>query len=112
EPSLVAGIVYAESRGLPDAVSSADALGLMQLMPAAVHDACKALGIEEPTREELLTNPALNLRLGARHFAWTLEHEERDVERALCAYNAGRARLRRWTDEHGSYAEWRARQVA
>lgn len=112
EPSLVAAIVYAESRGQPGAVSRAGALGLMQLMPPSAADAARALGLPEPTRAQLLTDIDLNLRLGARHFAWTLEHEERQIERALCAYNAGRTRLRRWLDEHGSYAAWRRKQIS
>ncbi len=111
-PSLIGAIVYVESRGIPDAVSRAGALGLMQLMPPSAADAARALGLAEPTREALLSDVELNLRLGARHFAWTLQHEERHTERALCAYNAGRTRLRRWLDEHGGYAAWRARQLA
>lgn len=107
-PALVAGIVHAESSGRPDAVSSAGALGLMQLLPPAVEDAARRLGIETPGREALLEDPGLNLRLGAAHFAWTLEHEEEDLERALVAYNAGRTRLRRWSREAGSYEAWRA----
>lgn len=112
EPSLVGAIVYVESRGQPEAVSSAGAMGLMQLMPAAAGDAARALGLAEPDRAALLSDVELNLRLGARHLAWTLEHEERHVERALCAYNAGRARLGRWMAEHGGYAAWRRKQLA
>lgn len=111
-PSLIGAIVYVESRGQPAAVSRVGALGLMQLMPPSAADAARALGLPEPSREALLGDVALNLRLGARHFAWTLQHEERHVERALCAYNAGRTRLRRWLDEHGGYDAWRARQLA
>lgn len=112
DPSLIGAIVYVESRGLPDAVSRVGALGLMQLMPPSAADAARALGLPEPSREALLSDVELNLRLGTRHFAWTLQHEERHVERALCAYNAGRTRLRRWLDEHGGYSAWRARQLA
>jgi soluble lytic murein transglycosylase-like protein len=107
DPCLIAGIVYAESSGRPDAVSSADAVGLMQLVPAAASDSALRLGIEVPSRQELLDDPALNLRLGASHFAWTLLHEEDEVERALVAYNAGRAKLRRWIRDAGSYTRWR-----
>jgi soluble lytic murein transglycosylase-like protein len=108
DPCLVAGMVHAESSGDPRAVSPADALGLMQLLPPAVEDAARRLGVEPPGREALLEDPALNLRLGAAHFAWTLENEGGDVERALVAYNAGRTKLRRWIREAGSYEAWRA----
>lgn len=112
DPNLIAAIVAAESSGHVDAVSHVGALGLMQLMPASAGDAAKKLGIPNPTREQLLSDAELNLRLGARHFAWTLRHEEADVERALVAYNAGRGRLAGWIREAGSYTAWRAEREA
>ncbi|MBC8451551.1 MAG: lytic transglycosylase domain-containing protein [Planctomycetes bacterium] len=111
EPELVAAIVFAESSGRVDARSSADALGLMQLrMPTAGEQAGK-LGLPAPTETDLLTDPELNIRLGAHYFRWVLDHEEGHVERSLVAYNAGRTRLRKWTDEAGGYEEWRAERL-
>ncbi len=108
DPCLVAAMVYSESSGRPDVVSSAQAVGLMQLLPDAAKDSAARLGIEVPTTEQLLSDPALNLRLGASHFAWTLHHEGGDLERALVAYNAGRTKLARWIKKAGSYTAWRA----
>lgn len=112
EPALLAALVYVESTGRVNAVSHAGAMGLTQLMPAAASDAARALGLETPTKEALTSDAALNLRLGARHLAWTLGAEGDDLERSLVAYNAGRARLRGWIDERGSYALWRERALA
>jgi len=112
EPALLAGLVYVESTGRIAAVSSAGARGLTQLMPPAASDAATALGLPEPTPEALTTDAALNLRLGARHLAWTLKAEGDDLERALVAYNAGRTKLAGWIDEQGSYALWRERALA
>lgn len=112
EPALLAAVVYVESTGRLSVVSSAGAMGLTQLMPAAASDAAKALGLPEPTPDELLTDASLNLRLGSRHLAWTLGAEGGDLERALVAYNAGRGKLGRWIDEQGSYALWRRRALA
>lgn len=111
DPCLVAGVVYCESSGRVGVVSSAGALGLMQLIPDAAGDAARRLGLEVPSREVLLTDGALNLRLGASQLAWTLKHEEGNVERALCAYNAGRTRLRRWINGAGSYTRWREERL-
>jgi len=108
DPCLVAAIVYSESSGDPSAVSKANAVGLMQLLPPATEDSARRLGVDVPTPEELLEDPALNLRLGASHFAWTLRNENDDAERALVAYNAGRTKLRRWIKAAGSYEAWRA----
>ncbi len=108
DPCLVAAMVYSESGGEPKAISKAKAVGLMQLLPPATADSSRRLGVETPTPEELLEDPALNLRLGASHFAWTLRNEDDDPERALVAYNAGRTKLRRWIKAAGSYEAWRA----
>jgi soluble lytic murein transglycosylase-like protein len=111
DPCLIAAMVYSESSGRPGAISSANALGLMQLLPDATKDSAARLGIPTPTSEQLLSDPGLNLRLGASHFAWTLKHEGDDPERALVAYNAGRARLARWIKQAGSYTAWREERV-
>lgn len=111
DPELVAAIVFAESSGRVDAHSSADAFGLMQLrLPTAVEQAGK-LGLPAPTPTDLLTDPALNVRLGANYFRWVLDHEEGDLERSLVAYNAGRGRLRGWIKDAGGYAAWRAARL-
>ncbi|MFT7670876.1 MAG: soluble lytic murein transglycosylase-like protein [Planctomycetota bacterium] len=110
DPYLLAALVYAESSGRVDAISSADALGLTQLRTDAANDAAKRIGVESPSREALLSDARLNLRLGAAHFAWIMEHEDADVLRSLMAYNAGRARLRRWARAEGSYAAWYEKQ--
>jgi soluble lytic murein transglycosylase-like protein len=112
DPCLLAAIMYAESRGRPDAVSKAGALGLFQLMETSAGDAARRLGVERPTREELLSDSALNARLAASHLAWLIENEGPDVERVLVAYNAGRTKLHRWIRAFGSYAAWRAAQAA
>jgi soluble lytic murein transglycosylase len=108
DPCLLAAVMYVESRGQVDAVSSKDALGLFQLMPSAAHDAARRLRVEDPTRAELLSNAALNARLGANHLAWLIANEGPDLERALVAYNVGRGKLARWCKEAGGYDAWRA----
>jgi soluble lytic murein transglycosylase-like protein len=112
DPHLVGAIVFLESRGRVDAVSSADALGLMQLVRASASDSAARLGLPEPSRDELLSNAELNLRLGASHLAWLLAHRgEWSLEQVLVAYNAGRGRLQGWIQTAGSYRRWRAREL-
>lgn len=111
DPALIGAIIFAESSGRVDAHSKSDAYGLMQLrLPTAVEQAEK-LGLAAPTPTDLLTNSALNIRLGAHYFRWVLDHEEGNVERSLVAYNAGRTRLRGWLKEAGGYANWRAARL-
>jgi soluble lytic murein transglycosylase-like protein len=110
DPNLMGAIMYAESRGRVDAVSRVGALGLFQLMESSAGDSARRLGLEKPTREQLLTDATLNARLAASHLAWLIEHEGPDLEAVLVAYNAGRAKLHSWVRKHGSYEAWREKQ--
>jgi hypothetical protein len=112
DPCLLAAVMYAESRGRVDAVSQADALGLLQLMESSAGDSAKRLGLEPPTRAALLADAELNVRLGANHLAWLLRTDGPDVERMLVAYNAGRTKLQRWIRAEGSWSAWRERHLA
>jgi len=110
DPCLLAGIMYVESRGQVDAVSSADALGLFQLKVAAAGDSAKRLKIATPTRADLLSDPVLNARLAASHVAWLYRHEGPDLERVLVAYNAGRGKLKQLISDSGSFDAWRTKR--
>lgn len=111
DPCLLAAVMYAESKGRVDAVSKRGALGAFQLMPSAAADAARKLGLEEPSREELLSDSQLGARLCAAHLSWLLRQEGPDLERVLVAYNAGRGKLRRWVEAEGSYEAWRAERL-
>jgi len=113
DPFLIAAVMFMESRGRGGQTSFAGAHGLMQLVPSAAGDAAQRLGIEAPTVEVLRDDDALNVRLGAAHLAWLLEHRGGwDLEAVLVSYNAGRAKLFRWIDRHGGYEAWRAHEHA
>jgi soluble lytic murein transglycosylase-like protein len=103
--------MYVESRGEVDAVSSKDACGLFQLLPAAAGDSAKRLGLPTPTNEDLLSDAVLNTRLGASHLAWLIRNDGPELERVLVGYNAGRGKLARWEKEAGGWQAWRAQQM-
>ena len=95
--TLNKGLVYAfvrqESRFNPYAVSSAGAVGLMQLRPAA---AARAAGDDKLSENIIpLFDGPTNLRIGQDHIAWLMERglgggpEAYDLLRVVAAYNAG-----------------------
>lgn len=112
DPPLLAAVMYMESRGRGGRTSHAGAHGLMQLVPAAASDAARRLGLPEPSVEELLEDDGLNIRLGAAHLAWLLQHRgDWSLEQVLVSYNAGRAKLFRWIERDGGYEGWRAQEI-
>ncbi len=112
DPNLLAGVMMVESRGNVGAQSPAGALGLFQLMPPTAAEHAGLLGLPAPSNADLLSDAGLNARLGAHYLAWLFPRFDGDVERVLIAYNAGPGRLKRWMEEAGSYAAWRAAREA
>lgn len=107
DPCLLAALMLAESSGRVGARSSKGALGLFQLSPVSARWRAQELGLPEPSEAELLRDPLLNARLGADNLAWLLRTYDGDVERALCAYNAGARRLKELGDAAGGWQRWR-----
>jgi soluble lytic murein transglycosylase-like protein len=80
-PTLIHSVMQAESAFNPMAVSSAGAMGLMQLMPEVVD----AFGIVDPF------DPRENIMGGARLLRELLDAHPNDIRLVLAAYNAGPA---------------------
>jgi len=98
EPSLLAAVVYTESKFDPSAQSTAGAIGLMQLLPATAQGIADHTGGGNYTKADLY-NPELNIRYGAYYLA-RLQHKYREhpqsLDLALAAYNAGQGNVDRW----------------
>lgn len=83
-------MIAIESRFNPDAQSSAGALGLTQVMPEFAKEFGKPCGILDFSKKDL-TDPSINLLLGACRFNALLTIFKGQPVPALVAYNAGLA---------------------
>ncbi|PZQ48441.1 MAG: transglycosylase [Micavibrio aeruginosavorus] len=100
EWALVHALVRQESRYDQEAVSSAGARGLMQLMPGTAQEVAKKAGLSHDTKW-LTSKPAHNVALGTRYLQRLLSKYDGNYAMALAAYNAGPSRVDRWITEIG-----------
>jgi soluble lytic murein transglycosylase len=94
DPYLVASLIRQESEFNPNAVSRADAVGLMQLLPKTGKKVAKDVKLGHFNAQQLFT-PAVNLQLGTRYFR-SMVDKFGAFEYALAAYNAGSDRVEDW----------------
>jgi soluble lytic murein transglycosylase-like protein len=83
-PALVLAVIGIESAGNTEAVSSAGAIGLMQLIPATA----ERFGVTDST------DPAQNIKGGVAYLDWLLSEFDNDPLMVLAAYNAGEGAVR------------------
>lgn len=95
DPYFVVALIRQESLFNPKAKSGAGAVGLMQVMPRTGRAVATRLGIRN-FRDEMLTDPEINIRIGTAILADHLRNYGGRVEDVLIAYNAGAGRLGRW----------------
>jgi soluble lytic murein transglycosylase len=100
DPYLVAALINAESGFDAAEVSSAGAVGLMQLLPSTASELALELGVEDEIDAERLKDPELNISLGTRHLAQLLQRYDH-TRTALAAYNAGGGNVDRWLERSG-----------
>ncbi len=103
DPSLFYGHMQVESHYKAKAVSGADALGLLQLLPETAASVAEGLGIEVERAD--LTRPYLNITLGAAYLSGLVQRYHGQYPLAIAAYNAGTHKVDEWLaheGEHGS----------
>jgi soluble lytic murein transglycosylase len=102
DPYLVASLIRQESEFNPGAVSRANALGLMQLLPKVGSAVARQEKLKHFSASELFT-PEVNLQLGTRYFRQMVD-KFGAFEYALAAYNAGSNRVDDWMGQ-GKYRD-------
>jgi len=96
DPYLMTSIIRQESGFEPTVVSSAGAVGLMQIMPAEAQRISTDDGqIGSVTREQLF-NPDINVEVGAAEIVQKMKAMNGNILLAIASYNAGEDAVGRW----------------
>jgi len=103
DPYLVASLIRQESEFNAGAISHANAVGLMQLLPKTGKIVAKQVKLKSYSAPQLYT-PGVNLELGTRYFKEMVDQYNGQFEYALAAYNAGTDRVGEWLGQ-GHYRD-------
>jgi soluble lytic murein transglycosylase len=94
DPYMVIGLIRQESAFNPRALSTANARGLMQVLPETAAHSHRAPRIRRAGRR--LYDPAYNVRVGCAYLKEMMKTFDNRPELALAAYHAGDFRVKDW----------------
>ena len=100
EHAMLFAIIRQESAFNPADWSHAQAMGLMQVTPAAGRDTCKRFSCKYDVKR-LKSDIPYNLQVGAAELGGLLQEYRGNHIMAFAAYNAGRGRVRDWIARFG-----------
>ncbi len=104
EKPLALGVIRQESVFNPNVMSSAKAMGLMQLIPATASRMSKNLGIPYK-QNNLLSNPTYNITLGSHYLDTLINQFDGSYILAIASYNAGPGNARKWIKKYNDPRE-------
>ncbi len=97
---IVYSIARQESAFDSRALSSAGAMGLMQMIASTARRTAQRVGVGfDATR--MTSDPAFNAQLGAAHLGDLLKEQRNSLILTFAAYNAGGKRVKEWIAAHG-----------
>jgi len=100
DPAVTYSISRQESHFNQKIVSSAHAMGLMQVTPEAAQDTAKKFKATY-NRGRLLSDPVYNMQMGAAELSNLLHGYNGSYLLTFAGYNAGRGRVRQWIAAYG-----------
>ena len=104
EDAYTLAITRQESEFNTNAVSVANARGLMQFLPATAESQARKMGLAHDT-SWLTARPAHNVTLGSAHLYDLVGNFYGSYVMAAAAYNAGPGRPRQWVQTYGDLRE-------
>jgi soluble lytic murein transglycosylase-like protein len=95
DTNVIYALIKAESLFRHNAVSSAGAMGLMQLMPATARGLARQMKMGNYD----LTDPCTSIRLGAKYISGLSREFGGNFQYMVAAYNAGGGNVKKWKDK-------------
>lgn len=102
--NLLRSLTRQESAFNLQAVSTSNALGLMQMIPPTAQEVSRKLGMKVELPEDMF-RPEVNIPMGSFYISQMLDQFENNVPFALAAYNAGPHRLKTWMEGRAEITE-------
>lgn len=96
DKELIYAMIKAESNFKADAVSSKEAMGLMQILESTAYEVADEVE-KQITKDEIL-NPEINICLGTKYIS-NLTKRYENIELAIAAYNAGIGNVDSWIEK-------------
>ncbi len=100
DKSYLLALMRQESEFYAEAVSSSNAMGLMQLLPSTAREVAKKIGVS--FSRDRLFEPAYNITLGSNYLAQMVARFGGSYVLATASYNAGPGRVRQWLNAFGA----------
>ncbi len=104
DPFIVQSLMREESYFNELAVSSSNALGLMQLLPSTAQEVAGWVGIK-PFQRMSLFQPEINIKLGSRYLGHLHQLFDGDSMLSVGAYNGGPNAMKRWVQQSPSFQQ-------
>jgi soluble lytic murein transglycosylase len=98
DPYMIAALIAQESTFTADVRSSANAYGLMQILPSTGRQYNRSMQLSKRFSISMLTTAETNIKMGTKYFS-DLVRQFGGVHYALATYNAGPNRVARWISE-------------
>jgi soluble lytic murein transglycosylase len=103
EKSMVNAVIFCESHFETEAVSNADAKGLMQITDETSWWAAEQMGLNPDLID--LSDPDTNIRIGCWYLNWLLDKFDGVTETAFSGYNAGHGNVDKWLADEAMIAD-------
>jgi len=95
DPYLIFAVIKVESNFKSDAISSKNAIGLMQILPDTGRWIANKVGIKNYS-DDMLFEPKYNIQMGTWYLTYLLKTFNGNIQLAVAAYNGGSGNVDAW----------------